>query len=586
MTTRLPDGSPVEWSCLPFGLAWAPYVFTIALDPLVEAARVAGFMVAKYLDDFVIASPDYSDCDAGLRWLRRELTALGFSVSDAKTSTAPTQDLVFLGLGIDLEEKVFYWPREKALRCAEEAVALIDEAASSGRLRCSAPRLRSFLGRLAFLTSVCPPLALWRRHLERSLGDRLVGSATLDATAVRELRFWGRLDWLLGATFPIPETDSPVYTVRTDASDTGVGIRILFPGGRWLTTSSLLPPDLIGSASATRELYASTLGLEILVASGRPLFRSRVQFVTDSQASAGALRRGARTDAMIVFGRRILGHQLRLGFTATVTWRPREELEAEDAASRVVPAQEAAVADSVLDALCRVLGWRPSFDLFASASNARCSAFAARLPEPAAAAVDGLMTTVVDRTWAFPPFALARRAATHIAAAGGARAALLAPTDVPTNTATWHAILSETEPLTLPPTFAVRSSSPRPLRLLAFHTPPPLPLPADVPLYIGSDPPSLPRVYLPSTTSAVSRMTACVPTQDASHPAFHVYLRHNTDTSLVVGQLRSAFRALRVREAVAVASLDECAGTSATWWHMWQSVFCMRDIAWAVWLRS
>jgi Reverse transcriptase (RNA-dependent DNA polymerase) len=162
MSTVLPDGTAVTWSCLPFGLSWAPYIFTVALDPIVAAARALGFHMAKYLDDFVVAAERREDCAAALAWLRRELHLLGFSVSEAKTSPEPTQRLVFLGLGVDLEEQVFYWPRDKAIRCAEEASALIDAASSNPHRRVPADRLRSFLGRLAFLATVCPPLALWQ----------------------------------------------------------------------------------------------------------------------------------------------------------------------------------------------------------------------------------------------------------------------------------------------------------------------------------------------------------------------------------------------------------------------------------------
>ena len=585
MTAVLPDGTVVSWSCLPFGLAWAPYIFTILLDPIVAAARSMGWSVAKYLDDFVVAAEEQADCAAGLAWLRRELSTLGFTISESKSSAAPSRRITFLGLGVDLEERVFFWPREKGVRCATEASDLAAFARRPGnRSRVPVNELRSFLGRIAFLTTICPPLAVWRRHLESAAGDRFTGFASVDASALRELDFWSRLDWLLGATFPIHDPSAPMYTIRSDASDTAAGIRIRFPDGQWMSRSCLLPPDLVGASSAARELFASTLGLEVLIASGRPLYHARVQIVTDSQASAGALRRGARASSMLELGRRVVDRQLSYRFNTSVTWLPREHLEAEDRLSRVVARQDSGIDRGLLRRISVALQWQPAFDLFATASNAVCPAFAARLPEPAAAAVDGLASPAPPHSWAFPPFALAQRAAGHLAS-HDAPSALLAPADTPTNLATWEALLSEERPLLEPPAFSNRIPSPTPLRLLVFHSPPPVSIPPGVACAIGGASPPLPIVViLPTPTDS----PLCgVSTRAAPHapPTFTMSVPPgDTLPGDVRAQLRAALRALGVRHAAVRADVA-LISASPTWHAAWSALSRWRDVQWTVWLR-
>jgi hypothetical protein len=285
---------------------------------------------------------------------------------------------------------------------------------------------------------------------------------------------------------------------------------------------------------------------------------------------------------MIAFGRRVVGHQLRHGFHATVTWLPREQLAYEDARSREAPLRESAIDRSLLRRIGEVVGWRPEYDMFATHANAVCQRYAARLPEPAASRTDGFSAPPAPYTWAFPPFALATRAATHLAAST-VPAALLAPTTTPTNLATWHALLTDERPLLEPPVFASNYPSPIPLRLLVFHTPSPVPsVPPDVPLYLGSSQPPMSCVFLSSQPSLTSVVTSY--TSRSAPPRFVV--SSAASPTVVRTELASAMRALGVHMAAVVADVPfRDTTTQQAWTTVWSGVASMRSVAWAVWLR-
>ena len=214
-----PDGRRIEWAGMPMGWTWAPVIFHRCLGPLRVFLASQGLDVINYLDDFLVLGASADGVQSDLETLADRLHELRFVVSSPKTS-APSRQLVFLGMGLDLETAEFWWPTDKAALVAEEAQSLL--AAASAR-RGSSPgmvdvaRLQRLLGRLAFLASVVPLAAAWRRCLDCSLAGASDRSAALSAAAVAELAFWSDpRSSLAGLTFPFA-ADSRVV-LRTDAS--------------------------------------------------------------------------------------------------------------------------------------------------------------------------------------------------------------------------------------------------------------------------------------------------------------------------------------------------------------------------------
>ena len=430
MSLVLPDGTPAEWRSMPFGLSWAPFFFDALLNPLITFLRAVHprCRFHKYLDDVLVTSPDHDSCAAGLADLRRCFGDLGFVVSDAKSDDRPRRVVEFLGVILDFERKECSWP-------LRHATAVADLASSLDRPRVHLLQLQRFLGKLAFLCQLCPVLAVWRRAIDDAVAAHLAADRapplgvdmTDDARAA--LRWWAASAVRLSQrSFPWPTGER--FVVRCDASEWAGGVTIICPDGSRRRITVLLPPHMVGASSGAREYHVAIRGLEYLrVCVGwQPLMRAAVDLYTDSQASAGALARGARAPPMREDGRRLLDFTLDTGARVRPVWLPRERLAAEDAGSRRVLWSDASLHGPVFDALCDWAfgrGVRPELDAFATGANARAAAWLSMVDESGAAGVDGLRAPWSGRVYAYPPAALAARArvravAETAASSGGA----------------------------------------------------------------------------------------------------------------------------------------------------------------------
>ena len=434
MSLILPDGTPAEWRSMPFGLSWAPVSFDAILNPLVSFLRAVhpDCRLYKYLDDFLITSPSRDTCALALSDLRQRLAALGFVVSDSKSDSEPHQSVEFLGVVLDFASKECSWPVRHARAVAELASA-IDQP------RAHLPLLQRFLGKLAFLCQLCPILAVWRRSIDDVVaahlaadGRRSLGVAMTD-DARAAARWWSDSALHLSErAFPWPTGRR--FVVRCDASEWAGGVTVVCPDGSRRRVTLLLPPHMRGASSGAREYHIAVRGLEYLrTCVGRqPLMRASIDVYTDSQASAGALARGARAAPMRDDGRRLLDFALDTGARVHPVWLPRDRLAAEDAGSRRVLWLDASLAADAFVALCDWAfgaGVRPDLDAFATGANARAPAWLTMVDEPGAAGVDGLRAPWTGRVYAYPPVALAARAraraSREVAAHAGVRSVLL-----------------------------------------------------------------------------------------------------------------------------------------------------------------
>lgn len=415
MSTRT-AGNDLEWRAMPFGWTWAPLVFQRALDPLVEFLRLRHPSVQffKYLDDFLVISPSRADCAAAFEDLWSSIEDLGFQVSEEKSSTEPVQDIEFLGVRLDFGLQESSWPLRHASAVADLAGAI------AANPRPPLPVVRRFLGKLAFLSQLCPVLAVWRRPIDDDVASHLAGGGgeaagvPLSAASVAAASWWStNAIRLSGRAFPWPAGTR--FVVRCDASEWAGGVTLVLPDGTTRRTTVLLPPWLLGESSGAREFHVAVQAMQFLraVVGDRPLMRAHVDVYSDSTASCGALRRGARAIPMREDGRRLVDTVVETGATVSATWLPREQLDAEDAGSRRVRFADARLHPTVEG---QVMDWawghgmRPTLDAFATAANTRAPSWCSMHLESGASGVDGVRAPWPGpRVWAYPPAALARR---------------------------------------------------------------------------------------------------------------------------------------------------------------------------------
>jgi hypothetical protein len=409
------DGVPLQWSVLPLGLSWAPYVFHTVLEPVLPLVRSVApaeepVDLLKYLDDFLVLSPTPGLCTSVMSFLIDVLRYLRFRVSATKTSTSPVQVIEFLGMEVNLAARVFRWPADKASKVETFA----REALRVGWVRRG--ELAKFLGQLAFLCMCCPLLAVCRRALDALLhSEGTTQRVLLTPEATLDVQFWVR------EAAPLSQQcyafrDNRVaarYVLATDASDSAGGVSVWNCEGR-VDYCVRLPRALLGASSTARELFVTMCGLTFISSVATP--GSVIDVYTDSQCSVAAMKGGARALDLRAFTLSLLHWQRASGLIVRPAWLPRELLDFQDSLSRSSPFAEASLA-CVLSQQIWDWAWDapPTIDVFASPTNAVCARFVCAVPAPGCADVDGLrvLADECERVWCYPPFALAARAASH-----------------------------------------------------------------------------------------------------------------------------------------------------------------------------
>ena len=102
-----------EFSCLPFGLSTAPFVFTKLMKPVIQILRTAGFSSVLYLDDFSLFGNSPGECSSNFKITYKLLVALGFIPNDEKSQSDPSKRCKFLGFIFYSVSMTLQLPEEK-----------------------------------------------------------------------------------------------------------------------------------------------------------------------------------------------------------------------------------------------------------------------------------------------------------------------------------------------------------------------------------------------------------------------------------------------------------------------------------------
>ncbi|KAG6438798.1 hypothetical protein O3G_MSEX000234 [Manduca sexta] len=95
------QGTLYEFTCLPFGLSTAPYVFTKIMKPVVFHLRSLGLLSVIYLDDFLCIADTYEKCLQNVSTTKQILESLGFIINIDKSHLEPSQVCQYLGFVLD-----------------------------------------------------------------------------------------------------------------------------------------------------------------------------------------------------------------------------------------------------------------------------------------------------------------------------------------------------------------------------------------------------------------------------------------------------------------------------------------------------
>ena len=160
-----------QFTCLPFGLSCAPWVFTKTLKPALTLLRELGVRLVAYIDDILVMAETEEksrDHKEGLFYL---LENLGFIIHPEKKITTPTQEIEFLGMVVDSRTMELRLSGQKIKKLRQEAANIGDQAATHTRR--DASRL---LGKFNSVSQAIPPALLFCRALQRDLTVALGGT--------------------------------------------------------------------------------------------------------------------------------------------------------------------------------------------------------------------------------------------------------------------------------------------------------------------------------------------------------------------------------------------------------------------------
>lgn len=116
-------GQVYQYRALPNGISQAPRDYTKLMKPVFASLRMLGHSNSSFIDDALLLSDLYSDCERNITDTVHLMTSLGFMIHEKKSVLIPTKKITFLGNNIDSEKMTVTLPIEKVEKivqaCAE-----------------------------------------------------------------------------------------------------------------------------------------------------------------------------------------------------------------------------------------------------------------------------------------------------------------------------------------------------------------------------------------------------------------------------------------------------------------------------------
>lgn len=268
---------------LSFGLRSAPSLFDSYAKFLPGFAAKEGLRssLVRYVDDFLIVSPELGQCEADIQILVDTCRKAGFTIQASKV-TEPLKVVQFLGIEIDVVHSQLRISDERM----SEVKGLLDDWI--GRRSCTKRQLLKLVGKLAFAARVVRKgRAFLGRLIELSKRMKFLHYRTrLSVEARADIDWWRRsLEShngvaLIGRSW----SDLDVTHVYTDASDYGCGA-VCFD--EWFAVAYISKFAGCRDRSINwREMHVAVMALATW---GPRWANSSVIFHVDNQATCGVL---------------------------------------------------------------------------------------------------------------------------------------------------------------------------------------------------------------------------------------------------------------------------------------------------------
>ena len=115
------------FTVLPFGLTSAPFIFTKVMRCLVKHWRINAIRIACFLDDGLGVASSYKMTLFHSNFVKKSLQNAGFIINEEKSVWKPSQNLIWLGVRINLKSSFYCIPTEKLSAIKNSTVLLIEK---------------------------------------------------------------------------------------------------------------------------------------------------------------------------------------------------------------------------------------------------------------------------------------------------------------------------------------------------------------------------------------------------------------------------------------------------------------------------
>jgi len=116
-------GTLYKYTCIPFGLCLAPWLYSKLNKPIMAHLRSIGLVVVSYLDDTLLICRTKAECKKSLKMVMGLFASLGLTVNLEKSQCHPSQKVRFLGFSFDSVDMCMVLPESKQqkviLKCKE-----------------------------------------------------------------------------------------------------------------------------------------------------------------------------------------------------------------------------------------------------------------------------------------------------------------------------------------------------------------------------------------------------------------------------------------------------------------------------------
>ncbi|XP_041419427.1 uncharacterized protein LOC121393829 isoform X1 [Xenopus laevis] len=385
-----------QFTCLPFGLATSPRVFSKVLQTLIAEIRRQGIQIFHYLDDILMKSQDPQVLTIQRDVVIRILQDHGWVLNLEKSQLVPSQDLIYLGARFLTVQGLVTLPDKKKEKIKAAVRDLMQRPWSSAR------EVSSVLG----LQTSTFPMLKWARWQIRPLQSMFLNQwnsiaqdwnqrIVMQVETKDKLRWW-MLESNLSKGLSLEAIKWKVIT--TDSSPYGWGAHVegYCLQGLWKTEEQLLPANVL-------ELRAVWKAIQQC---GRKLKGAALLVKTDNMAAVSYIRKQGGTHSQSLIRE----------LYPIMTWA---ESNLQDISAIHLPGKQNVLADFLSRARISRHEWElnpkvfiqivqkwglPDVDLMATTNNRKVDTFFSRFPCNQTAAVDALQQDwSVGLLYIFPP---------------------------------------------------------------------------------------------------------------------------------------------------------------------------------------